>query len=145
MYCDRLECDAGAEKNARYYGNDDSNDNEQQVKACIAATVTALACKCVDQNEDQADYGNGIQKGTPEIAPRREGSVSLRQKFVRCFGVNSLFHVFSPFLRRVPKYYTYRIPLFSFFGKSFFQYFFVFFTKIFSLCSKRGIYRVYSI
>ena len=145
MYCDRLECDAGAEKNARYYGNDDSNDSEQQVKACIAATVTALACKCVDQNEDQADYGNGVQKGAPEIAPRRERSVSLRQKFVRCFGVDSLFHVFSPFLRRMPKYYTYRIPLFSFFGKSFFQYFLFFHKNFFSVFKARNLQGVFHI
>jgi hypothetical protein len=121
----RYGLESAAKKESAYYKNDCCNNDSQQVEACIATTVAALACKYVYKQEDLTDYGNGIQNAAPEVAPRRERSVSLGQKHIGCFVIDSLFHVFSPFLRFAPKYYTYSIPLFSFFGKSFFNSVFV--------------------
>ena len=89
------------------------------MEASIATTVTALACEYVYQKEDPADYGNSVQNTAPKIAPSRERSVSLRQKHISCLGIDFFFIIFSPFLRTMPKYYTYSIPLFSFFDKGF--------------------------
>lgn len=123
------KCHTGAGNIACCCNNDCGNNSNQQVETSIALTVTALARKYVYQQNEPADYGNAVQNTAPEVAPRREGSVRLRQKHIRCFGIDSLFHVFSPFLRTMPKYYTYSIPLFSFFDKGFFNIFLFFHKK----------------
>lgn len=124
----RYRLESAAKKEAGYCKNDCCNNDSQQMEACIATAVAALACKYVYKQEDLTDYGNGVQNAAPEVAPRRERSVSLRQKHIRCFVIYFVFHVFSPFLRFAPKYYTYSIPLFSFFGKGFCNIF-LFFSK----------------
>lgn len=129
----------GTAKKRYYHCGNNGNDGKQQVEACIALTVAALARKYVNQKEDPADYGDYVQNATPEVVPRREGSVSLGQKHIGCFGIDSLFHVFSPFLRSMPKYYTYSIPLFSFFGKGFFNIFSFFSKKPCNLSKKAKI------
>ena len=124
----RYRLESAAKKKAGCCKNDSCNNDSQQVEARIATAVAALACKYVYEQEDLTDYGNGVQNTAPEVAPRRERSVSLRQKHIRCFVIYFVFHVFSPFLRFAPKYYTYSIPLFSFFGKGFCNIF-LFFSK----------------
>ena len=72
----------------------ESNKHCTEVGACVATAVAALGSKCVNQQEYPTDYGNGIQNATPEIVPRREGSVRLGKKHVGRFGINFHF-VFS--------------------------------------------------
>lgn len=76
--------------------NDGCKQQSAEIRASKAATVTALACDCVHQKEDPTDYGDRIQNRAPEIVPRRERSVSLRQKHIRCFCVDFVFHFFTP-------------------------------------------------
>ena len=143
----RYRLKSAAKKEAGCCKNDSCNNNSKQVETCKATAVTALACKYVNQKDQPTDYGNGVQNAAPEVAPRRERSVSLRQKHISCFVIYFVFHIFSPFLRFTPKYYTYSIPLFSFFGKGFCNIF-LFFSKKCHLSPKnakdQSVYSIYT-
>ena len=92
-----LERQSNPLQKVRCNSNNYADNSNQQVVTSIATTVAALACEYVYQKEEPADYGNGIQNTAPKIVPRRERSVRRRQKHIRSFGVDFLFHSFHPF------------------------------------------------
>ena len=109
------------------------------METSVATAVTALAREYVNEQEEPADYGDAVQNATPKIVPTAQGSVSLGQKHIGCFVIYFLFHVFFTLSSAEPKYYIYSIPLFSFFGKSFFNIFLIFSQKSVYICQNHKI------
>ena len=140
----KLERQSSTHQKLRCIRNCSDNNRYQQMEACIAATMAALACKYVNQQNKPSNHGNAIQNAAPEIAPRRERSVRCGKELLACIGIDflNLFHIFSPFLRCKPKHFAYSIPLFSYFGKSFLQSFCVFCKTFLQSLKSKGVFHI---